>query len=1164
MFPVQVGRFVTLGSPQELPNPISPSFMRWTRILLVVLAVILLVVGAGAAFVLTLDLNDYKATIERIVVRQTGREFVIDGRIDLDLGGHTGLTVTDVRLGNPGWAAEENMARVGRASVVLDLRSLWSGPLTIMLLELDNAELNIEKRVSGENNWTFGEGGGEGGGLIPLFLHEAHVANFELTVTTPALERPLEIRIDRLDQVQDSDRLFDAKLRGTLNGRPVNLTGKYGPLDNLLAVTDVTIDITGQFDTLSLTVDGLIDDLTGPRQPRIEIEIAGPDIDDVTEMLGLPDFGSGDLDLALSLRPETNAAAVSVVGRIGEHHIESIGTVSDVIDLGRSSMHISAHGPDLSQAGQVFGLANVPGGSYELSGSVHRDGSQLTLDEVNLDIGEAKFRVHGTLMQFPKLIDATLSVDFHGENIGGFARLFGLPGLLEGPFEAAGELAVAPDGTETVQLDVTTQVIDITLAGIIGEGPSLAGTRVNVAGRGADIGAVATAVDMPIQAGEPFAFEGDIELGEDVVLLPEDVTVTVGNNRLVATGVVGFEPLGDDTDLRVRINGADLSQLTALAGITEGVPAAGYAASGRFRSPPEGYRITGFQAEIGAATFTVDGMVSRTEDFVGTRLKLDATVPQLGEFITETETMRFPDGSFGLSGEFELLADAVRLKSMDVKLGDATGTINADVGLPLESASGTFDVQASGRSFHAVFPDTGPWEPPEMPFEIHAQGRLEDGLLHVKPVAIQIGESRVTAEGVVDMPPDASRTSLTIAARTADLSTIGTFNERRLPNSNLSLDAKFSGTLQSYSIEELTILAGDSDLTGSLIVHLDREIPEIKLQLQSNLLDVTPLMASVPESESAVDEKPAGDGRLIPDWQLPLEQLTKFNARVDIDIASYRQNQREIDNLELDATVRDGRLDVERASGTTAYGDATATLHIVPTDVSAMVRASFEGDNMLLGASTGRSREEIDAASKYDISISLDGVGQTLRAIAASLNGQVDISADSGKTPNSSLRFIYGNFFEELLTTVNPFAKTEPYTKISCIVAVANINNGLVDADPGLVIQTDKMNIISRGSINLRNEKIDFDLKTGPRKKISISAGEFINPYIKVAGTLSEPRLMLDTSGTLVTGGAAVATAGLSLLATAIWDRVSSVPDPCGEVVRQVEKKRQKVNSEQE
>jgi hypothetical protein len=1138
--------------------------MRWTRLLLAVLAVILLVIGAGIAFLLTLDLNDYKRNIEQLVARETGRELVIEGRIDLDLGGNTGLTVTDVRFGNPDWAANENMVRIGRAYVVLKLSSLWSGPVIIELVELDNTELNLEKRESGENNWTFGDGG-DGGGLMPLILRQGHVANFALTVATPVLEQPLQISIDRLDQVQDSDGLFDAKLRGTLNGRSVNLNGKYGPLENLLAATDLSVDVSGQFDTLSITVDGLIDDLVRPRQPRINIDIAGPDIDDVTQMLGLPDFGRGNLDLKLSLRPETDDVAISVIGIIGAHHIESTGNVSDLLEFERVSMQVSAHGPDMSQVAGLFSWSSVPAGPYQISGVIHRDGPQLILDEINLNIGAAKFRLDGQLSRFPQLNDAVLSLEIQGEDVGRFSRLFGLPGVVEGPFEVTGELAVAPGGTEIVRLDVVTQITEFTLTGTIGEELDLVGTRATVAGRGDDIRAVAAALSVPILVAGPFKYEGDIELGQNVVLLPGEVMFTFDTNELVATGTVGFEPLGSDTDLRVRIKGNDLAQVGLMAGVTEGAPSVGFEASGRFQAPPEGFRISGLQARIGTAKLAADGLVSRTGDLVGTQLKIDVTVPELSEFIADTETWRLPDGPLRLLGEFELLADALRLKGMQVKLGDATGMINADIGLPLAAANGTFDMRASGGSLQAALPDAGLWEPPDLPFEISAQGRLEKGLLYVEPMALQLGDARVTAKGVFDIPPDASRTSLTIAAQAANLAAIGTFNERPLPTADFSLEARFAGTSQSYSIEDLAIRTGDSDLSGSVVVHLDRKIPDVKLQLQSNLLDMTPLMdieselvAATDGADADVGGKSTGDGRLIPDWKLPLAQLARLSAVVDVNIVKYRQNQRMIDDLVLNATLLDGKLDIEHASGKTTYGSVAASLQVVPMDESAMIRATFEGDNIILGTSKGRTREEINVEPKFNISVSLDGAGLMLREIAASLNGQIDVSSDGGRTPNSSLRFIYGDFLGELVTAMNPFAKTDPFTVISCAVLFADIKNGLLVADPGVAIQTDKMNIISNGRIDLHSEKLDINFKTAPRKKISLSAGEFINPYLKVAGTLSSPYLTLDSTNTLVVGGAAFATAGLSLLAKPIWDRIVSSSDPCGEIARQAEKNRQK------
>jgi len=58
--------------------------MRWIRILLIVLAVIVVVIGGVVVFVATLDLNDHKDRIAGLVERFTGRELVLDGRVDLE------------------------------------------------------------------------------------------------------------------------------------------------------------------------------------------------------------------------------------------------------------------------------------------------------------------------------------------------------------------------------------------------------------------------------------------------------------------------------------------------------------------------------------------------------------------------------------------------------------------------------------------------------------------------------------------------------------------------------------------------------------------------------------------------------------------------------------------------------------------------------------------------------------------------------------------------------------------------------------------------------------------------------------------------------------------------------------------------------------------------
>jgi hypothetical protein len=152
---------------------------------------------------------------------------------------------------------------------------------------------------------------------------------------------------------------------------------------------------------------------------------------------------------------------------------------------------------------------------------------------------------------------------------------------------------------------------------------------------------------------------------------------------------------------------------------------------------------------------------------------------------------------------------------------------------------------------------------------------------------------------------------------------------------------------------------------------------------------------------------------------------------------------------------------------------------------------------------------------------------------------------------NKFLKRFYGDMLNEILETINPFSKTDPETQIRCIILPVEINNGRLGVNPEALIQTDKLRIVSDASINLKSEKLEMSFRTTPIKGLTISAGEILNPFVMVVGTLAEPRLAVDAKGSLITGGAAVATGGLSILARATWERLVRSRNPCDTASKQ-------------
>ncbi len=164
-------------------------------------------------------------------------------------------------------------------------------------------------------------------------------------------------------------------------------------------------------------------------------------------------------------------------------------------------------------------------------------------------------------------------------------------------------------------------------------------------------------------------------------------------------------------------------------------------------------------------------------------------------------------------------------------------------------------------------------------------------------------------------------------------------------------------------------------------------------------------------------------------------------------------------------------------------------------------------------------------------------------------DGAVLVNIRGGKISNSRLMgLFFGDIVDEVIPVINPFITADEFTSLECVVVPYRIDAGKAVSTPHSLFATGKIRAASKDWIDLKSEKIEMNVRTTPKKSLGISAGEIVNPYVKVVGTLAAPRVAVDEKGVLITGGAAVATGGLSILAKAAWDRLSKTADPCSDV----------------
>jgi uncharacterized protein involved in outer membrane biogenesis len=1198
--------------------------MRWLRLIIFATLVVAAILAVGIALLLNSDLTHFKGTVARIISAQIERDFAIDGNFQVDVDRQTSVIAERVRLANVDWADAPNMINIERIEIVVDTWSAIRGPLLIERLDVDGARIALVTTDNGENNWTFGDGDEaekeDDSNPIDLILRHAQVRNLQLTYTDPDFAQPVRIIVESFDQRESDDHLLNADLRGSINGKVVTVTGKLGPFESLLSATNLEYDLAGKFDTLTIASKGDIDSLTDPQRPHFELRIQGPNIDDLTRMIGLPDYGTGDVDLDAKIIPGEEHIRVDIAGNIGQFTINANGQISELsrnadvdfkfdvsgphmdrvghlfdfdrlppgpfqltgelsnardqytikslnfrvggfqINAGVQFSELSAQadlnakmaasGPDLSQVGHIFNIETLPADPFKVSVDVTRSGDNITFNHILAGTGQAALKANGTLSNLPKVDDAKLKLSIKGENFARFAKLFGQTNTVPGPFLLTAQLESGPRGVEIIDLEAEIAIGKFHISGQLGEYPDFYGTNVKLTFNGDNLGTVGDAWGITGFPAVPFAITGDEEWTPKGLRVHHTVA-KVGDHQVTLDGLIGKEPLVRDTDLRVAASGPRVADLEKIVDI-EGLPEAAYTLSGRIRKVPKGWDLLNVAATVANDRLKVDGLLGDLPRFYGTNLDFSADGPELRSLFGDAEELDIPKGPFQAKGLVEYSEHQIVLERVELAAAGATGKLDASIDLPLAEAKGSFDFEVKGPDLAALLPAIPDYEAPAAPFEGKLQAEFRANRLNIDNLTVRIGDSYLNLSGELHGEPDFSTTGMLLDADLASLKDIGTITNFPLPDRPFKIVGELSGTKHAYKMKQVSGKLGLSDFTGDFSLDLTDK-PKLAITMRSEFVNLQPFLPQETDEVSAHNPS----ARVIPDYEIPLAELASFDAQLKIDVQEIKLARSQLRNLDIDVLVKDGALIIEKFKvGEIGddEGDFNGSFSLIPSAGVAKASAHITGNKMVFGLLTV-SGDPPELRPKYDLRLSANGTGATVRELASSLNADVRITGGDGRLQRSALGLLFGDFISEVSETINPFLKNMPYTPLSCVAVTLHADNGVLRTDPSIVIQTDKLNVISRGQVDLNDESLNINFMTQARKGIGISAGELLNPYIRIAGTMGNPKLVLDTTGTIVAGGAAVATAGLSSLLKTAWDRVFRSKDPCGKAIEDFDKR---------
>lgn len=1132
--------------------------------LLVPALLLILVLPIALAMSGWLDLGFTKPWLERFTSRALERDFRVTGDLSLRLGRTPRLAADGIELANPDWA-EGQFAQIQRLEIVLDLFSLWRGPIVVERLRIENAEISFLTEADGRNNWSLGTGAEDSGSAgqdaaTPIIVVDGEINNALLRFDNPNLTQPTELRLEQALAGVDAAEDLLLTITGSAGDLPLTLQSRAGPYANLLRGRDVHLQSQLALGAYQLEVQGRVGNVHTREDLHASAQLRGPDSANLYRALNIKNPDSGAVDITAQLSSLSPGLQWSVVGQFGSVQADITGAVSDPATLAGLQSSFALSGSNLQLIAISLGLYTLPDDAFELSGALQHSGETLEISDVKLKVGEAVMTLDAEMPAFPSSRDLAATARINGPSLARFRELLGLHGVIDVPFSLEAELLRQEQGLEILESQLKVGDIHLNLRGPLGEYPGLAGSRIQFELEGQDLSQLLAELD--IQGGPAIPYHGNGTLMSPAAntMALADTVLKFAGMRVSAEGHIDDMAALEQAEFSIRAEADSLKTSMRALG-QSGFPDQPASLEARIAGSLSAPVIDGIAVNVGDITLQMQGSLQNFPSLAGSRATLQGEAPASVTWLPAQIELPVRFGANLTSADEQLWLDDLSVESPDWHL---SGTVRlTQFNPPLADMK----LQVRGPRLAGLLPSIERFSFAATPFELEADITSAASELTINTLRLEGERNRFVAKGGLSITGDGA---VSLLAEGESLATLGTLQGGLLPARAYRAAAQLRRQGALWSLEDVSLQLADDELTGSASYRQGKR-PRYELRLQSQRFNMGQFVDRVeaksgsdvatgdassnasPNASDSASGQPssAGDERFIPDNPLELSWMSEFDASVDLDLdgLGIRDNNFEeltsLNTLRLVASLDNGHLQAP-------------TFNIAGDRGELSMPMSLHWQNGVLAAELAPTSESL-RLSLLSKSYDAEGIpvqrlrsrfaatGATPHQLASTLSGYLLMESGPGRTANSSVDRLFNSFITEVLETINPFFEKDPYTQLECGVIGVEFDDGTALLRPGFIFRTSKLEMMATGNIDLRTEALELDVATKARKGLGISVASLVTPFLEVGGTMSRPKIGIDTTGAALTGGAAAATGGLSILASSLWNRYVDKSNPCEE-----------------
>jgi uncharacterized protein involved in outer membrane biogenesis len=266
---------------------------RKRRALIWVGAILVVVAGATAIFVATLDWNKAKGYVSAAASKATGRQLKINGDLTVDLGWISKVRASQIQFENAPWSTHPHMLEIDLFDVEVDLWELCKLRVVLPTLTISQAKVILEKNAKGSANWEFRAAPVVTGPLpeerteFPV-IEKLIIKDSTFLFANEETNSQLELKLAQAEAAGFLEAPVKLEAEGTYQKQPMTLSLEGGSYQNLKSAQEpYPLDIKLSVGKVKANVKGELIEPLEMKGEDVTLDIQGDDMANLFPLIRL-------------------------------------------------------------------------------------------------------------------------------------------------------------------------------------------------------------------------------------------------------------------------------------------------------------------------------------------------------------------------------------------------------------------------------------------------------------------------------------------------------------------------------------------------------------------------------------------------------------------------------------------------------------------------------------------------------------------------------------------------------------------------------------------------------------------------------------------------------------------------------------------------------------